>query len=313
MGIPNLNKLLVDNCSNNAINKINLRELDGKTVVIDTSIYLYKYLGQNKLVEHFYLLISLLLHYKITPIFVFDGKPPAEKMETLKQRKQNKRDAEHKFYELQESISEETTDADKQTILTKMDALKKDFIRIRDVHIQTVKQLMKFYGISYIDAPNEADVVCCELVISGQAWACLSDDMDMFLYGCNRVLRFISLLNHTAILYDTGLILHDLEMSLTEFRYLSVPCGTDYNSSGNQKISIYQMYKHFKNYKKDKKTSFSFDAYLLHNKFVENAFYEICDMFCLDNNNTLHYEIVNNEKNSAELQTFLTNYGFVFV
>ena len=100
--------------------------------------------------------------------------------------------------------------------MNKMESLKKDFIRIRDCHIQCVKRLMELHGVSYIHAPEEADVVCCEMVINGTAWACLSDDMDMFLYGCTRVLRFISLLNHSVVMYDTVSILRDLNMNLTE-------------------------------------------------------------------------------------------------
>lgn len=309
MGIPNLNKLLVDKCKKDSIHKVHLSLLENKTIVIDTSIYLYKFLGQDKLIEHFYLLISLLLHYKITPIFVFDGKPPDEKMDTLKQRKQNKKDAEHKFYELQESISEETSEAEKLNIMNKMEALKKDFLRIRNCHIQNVKHLIELYGVSYIHAPQEADVVCCEMVLNGTAWACLSDDMDMFLYGCTRVLRFISLLNHTVVMYDTLNIFRDLNMSLNEFRYFTIPCGTDYNVC--QKLSLHQMFKHFVNYKKQDEIH-SFDNYLLKNEIVEDGLYSICDLFCITGNS--QYDIVQiGDKNTPELRGFLKNYGFIFM
>ena len=83
MGIHNLNKFLTNKCSEEAIYKVHLSSLKNKIIVIDTSIYMYKFLGQNKLIENFYLLVSILLHYKITPIFVFDGKPPPEKMNIL--------------------------------------------------------------------------------------------------------------------------------------------------------------------------------------------------------------------------------------
>ena len=44
MGIPKLNKLLLEKCENTElIKKINLHELSGKTIAIDTSIYLYKF------------------------------------------------------------------------------------------------------------------------------------------------------------------------------------------------------------------------------------------------------------------------------
>ena len=62
MGIPKLNKLLLEKCENTElIKKINLHELSGKTIAIDTSIYLYKFSAQERLIENFYLLIALFL------------------------------------------------------------------------------------------------------------------------------------------------------------------------------------------------------------------------------------------------------------
>ena len=63
--------------------------------------------------------------------------------------------------------------------------------------------MFTFLGITYYTCEGEADLLCCKLVMSGQAWACLSDDMDLFVYGCTRVLRYISLLKGTVLCYDT--------------------------------------------------------------------------------------------------------------
>ena len=90
MGIRYLNTYIKNNCSH-GLSNVNIRNLAGHSLAIDTSIYMYKFLGQNKLIENFYLMISILLYYKITPIFIFDGKPPPEKIDILKQRRQNKK------------------------------------------------------------------------------------------------------------------------------------------------------------------------------------------------------------------------------
>ena len=89
MGIKYLNKHLQSNCSN-SIKNISLHELSGKKIVIDTSIYLYRFLGENALLENFYLMISIFREHNILPLFIFDGKPPKEKEELLKQRKNGK-------------------------------------------------------------------------------------------------------------------------------------------------------------------------------------------------------------------------------
>jgi 5'-3' exonuclease len=92
MGIKNLNRFLRDNCKKKSIYKASLKDLRGKTIVIDTSIYLYKFLGENALMENMYLFISTLLDNDITPIFIFDGKPPPEKREILLERRLGKKE-----------------------------------------------------------------------------------------------------------------------------------------------------------------------------------------------------------------------------
>ena len=49
----------------------------------------------------------------------------------------------------------------------------------------TIPEVLKNEG--YYTAINEADELCASMVINGFAWACLSEDMDMFVYGCTRV------------------------------------------------------------------------------------------------------------------------------
>ena len=86
MGIKHLNQYLQNNCKN-SIKQIGFSELKYKKIVIDTSIYLYRFLGENALLENFYLMISIFREYNIIPLFVFDGKPPKEKYDLLKKEK----------------------------------------------------------------------------------------------------------------------------------------------------------------------------------------------------------------------------------
>ena len=109
MGIKYLNRHLQSNCSN-SIKQISLRELSGKKIVVDTSIYLYRFLGENALLENFYLMISIFREHNIIPLFVFDGKPPKEKEDLLKQRKLGKKEAETKYKELKTKLEEVSDD-----------------------------------------------------------------------------------------------------------------------------------------------------------------------------------------------------------
>jgi 5'-3' exonuclease len=273
MGIKNLNKFLLDNCKKHSIQKKHLKIFHGKIITIDTSIYMYKYAEKGKLIESMYDMISVLLYYKIHPIFIFDGKPPKEKYDIIKKRKQDKQQAEEKYNLLKDQLDEIRQDSKDPTaitattpslqkpdtkegmwedevrankILSEMTKLKNQFVRIYPKDIEAVKELMIQHGVQYIDAEGEADQLCAKMVIQKNAWACMSDDTDMFVYGCTRIMRYFNLNKHTVVYYNTNSILRELNLSLQEFREIIVLSGTDYNI--HQKISLYKAFKLHKEY-----------------------------------------------------------------
>jgi len=248
MGIKYLNGFLWDKCSKLSIRKTYLTYFANKTIVIDTSIYLYKFIQDNALIENMYLFISILKNHKITPIFIFDGKPPPEKRDLLIARSNEKWEAKQKIIELQKELNNTNDKNDKQDLLLEIEKLNKKAMRVRNSDINNVKELMDAYGVCYFDAPAEADQLCIHFVKTGIAWACLSDDMDMFLYGCPYVIRNLSLMNQQVVLYNMKSILKDLNMNETQFREIMVISGTDYNINSN--TSLVETMKWFKEYKK---------------------------------------------------------------
>ena len=278
MGIRMLNKFLQDKCKS-SISRVNLSKLSGKKIAVDISIYLYKFLGDNALLENLYLMISIFRENNIIPIFVFDGKPPAEKNDTIAFRKKTKMNARDEYYRLKQILddiesdvavsdcesandggggggSEETivhTLSNSADIRTMMDKLKKKFVILKSDHIQNAKTLLQAYGMTYIESPGEADMLCAKLVSKNIVYACLSEDTDMFVYGCSRVLRYLSLTTSTVILYDFQEIIKTLDMTTYEFRQLCIIYGCDYlpkNENQNYKnMTIFHSYKMFKNYK----------------------------------------------------------------
>jgi 5'-3' exonuclease len=248
MGIKHLNRFIATRCNDAAIRKIHLSELSGKKIAIDASIYLYRFMSDDRLLEQFYLMLSIFRHYKIIPIFVFDGVAPQEKQELIKERREIKQRAEEKYNKLL-AIENIVDNDEKQDIAIEMLRLKRDFVRIKDTDIKMVKTLLYQSGASWIHAKGEADVLCAQLIHTGRVYACLSEDMDMFAYGCSRVLRHISLIKHTALLYDLREILHQLGMTMDEFRQVLVLSGTDYNKDDttNLKDSMELFHKYKEN------------------------------------------------------------------
>jgi len=114
MGIKHLNKFLMSNCSKKAISKINFASLFGKTLAIDTSIYIYKFIGDGSLIENMYMFISILKKHNITPIFIFDGKHHEEKKDLINHRKKKKQEAENEYNEIKQKIETQTELDDKE-------------------------------------------------------------------------------------------------------------------------------------------------------------------------------------------------------
>jgi flap endonuclease-1 len=303
-----------------------LKSLANKKVVIDTSIYLYKFLGEDALIENMYKLVSIFHYYRITPIFIFDGKPPEEKRALLDQRYFEKREAEEKYIRLCEQIKNEISVSEemKKIQIAKMETLKQKFIRIKEKHILSTKELLDAFGVEYYDAEGEADQLCVWFVKEKYAYACMSDDMDMFLYGCNYVIRHISLLNHTAVLYDRNKILADLNMSSKIFNEIMILSGTDYNI--NNETSLYETVKWYYEYMKysekeikNNKQPYSFYIWLIkHTKYIKN--YELLlrtyQLFQLEKNDCLdNYKTENNVTNInfEKLYNVMEKEGFLFV
>ena len=252
MGIRHLNRFFKDNASD-AIKFISVAELSGKKIAVDISIYMYKYAADDTLIENIYLMLSVFKHYGITPIFVFDGKAPAEKKALLVKRRIDRKAAQEEYNHLKITLQSNVNmdDIEKQELMNNMDMLKRQIVHIGKNDIEKVKKLMRSYGATYYDAPGEADELCALLTIQGKVWGCLSEDTDMFVYGCPRVIRYLSLLNHTVVLYDMKQILESLGISQKELREICILSGTDYNSLHDD-YNLDTTLKQFKKYFKEK-------------------------------------------------------------
>jgi len=324
MGIKDLNSYLKCNCAN-SIRQIHMSHLTGKHIVIDASIYMYKYETDNALMENIYLMLAIFRHYNIIPIFVFDGKPPVEKSELLKKRRENKISAETKYNELKGQLYEDDEE-NNDKIIEQMSQLKKQFIYLTRDKINKVKELITAYGACYYEAEGEADEICASLVINKYAWACMSDDMDMFVYGCTRVIRYFGLSTHNAVVYYTKGILKDMDMTQTDFKQVCVMSGTDYNNNIhiNIKITLHESLKTFQQFKFapsiiKNNTELPFYNWLLTNKLYEKEeieiLYNIIKMFHIKKTDEKlkNIKIYTAQIDSLKVRELMREEGFIFI
>jgi 5'-3' exonuclease len=322
MGIRYLNGYLTRNCKKTSIEKKNLSVLSGKTIVIDVSIYLYKYIAQNALQENIYLMISLFHKYNITPLFVFDGKPPPEKKEELQKRRWLKIDAQEKYNKLSDELTSIEDHKLREKMINEMDQLKRQFVRVCEKDIRSVKEIMDAFGVQYYNATGEADKACAMIQLDEKynCYACLSDDMDMFVYGCSRVIRHFSLINETMIVYNRDDILTDLNLTFSLFQQIAILSGTDYNINDND-VSLNETMKWYKEFVKTVRNDrihveYEFYNWLNNNtKYITNfkSLLEIHNMFTITSTIDNINISIDKDYDLKNLQNMMSNYGFIFV
>ena len=255
MGIKGLTQLIKLN-SPDAIETMNLHKLSGKRIAIDASLFMYKMLmnvrksdksyftsEEGKIVSHITGIFYKTTNYlavNITPIYVFDGKPPESKSEVLKHRNQKVTNAKQAL--TNESLTEE-----------QKNNLEKQTVRLTKQHVDDIKQLLDLMGVSYVHANGEAEAYASEMCRKGMVDYVVTEDMDTMAFGCPRMIRTCldrSIKRSDVIsVIDLEKVLSGFEMTYTEFVDMCILCGCDYCESlpriGNK--TAFNHIKKFKN------------------------------------------------------------------
>jgi 5'-3' exonuclease len=239
----------------------------GWKIAIDFSNLLYKFVQRSEL-EHGYLLEFInLIHkfqkYSINVVFVMDGKPPPEKQEVIKSRKeiQNKifnppeKFNIQKVYNMPDEDSDEKRKEkfyeylDKYIIMNKEEVVllsdddekkedEKEKSNVKEENKRTrsfyscayyCKKMFDSMGINYIQMALESDVIFKYLCDYKQVDACYSNDMDLLVYGCPIVLLDLDFRNDVICEYNYKKILETLDLTREQFIDACVLSGTDYN------------------------------------------------------------------------------------
>ncbi len=313
MGIRLLNTLIKNSCRE-IITKKHLSNFYGKKIVIDISIYAWRYLTENALVEKIYLMCLIFKYYKIIPIFIFDGKSPEEKNETIKERQAKRNEAKGKLFDLQNKI--QLGIVTEQECKNELIQLKKQSARLTRDHIKILKNLISSMGYTYIEAEGEADILCAQLSLNNEVFACLSEDTDMFAYQCPNIIRYISLSKHTVLFYDFKKILKQLKVTREEFRIICMLSSNDYSKSKKNVYFYYNKIMKYKNTKQDCKCCrISFIQWLLNKKYINPddliSYENNIKMYSLDKySHKINY---NTKRNHELLQSILEKDNFLFV
>lgn len=281
---------------------------------------MYRFLADNALIENFYLMISLFKTYDITPLFIFDGKPPVEKYETLKRRRNERYTAKQRYSELLDIIEKKDIQMNSfeyKDIQNEIEVLRRKIIKVRESDIEKVKNLMDLYGVSHFTGIGEADGLCAYLVLSGQADACMSDDTDMFIYNCPYILRNLSLINHTVIHHNTSKIFDEINIPYRDFVTITILNGTDYNNGSYNFEELSEYYKEYSEYNKITNSAELFEDWLKKKEIgIKVDYNKLRSIYMIDYSlyNDITKNIIIKNKNPAIEQLYieLKKEGFIF-
>ncbi|KYC44564.1 MAG: Flap endonuclease 1 [Candidatus Methanofastidiosum methylothiophilum] len=229
--------------------KVDISDLKGKSVAIDAYNALYQFLAiirqrdgtplknsKGEVTSHlsglFYRSVNL-IEQGIRPIYVFDGKPPEQKFQTIEKRKEIKEDAREKYIDAKSRG--DFKEAKKYSQMTS--SLKGDMVN-------SSKELLTSMGIPYIEAPSEGEAQAAYVVLKGDADLSASQDYDSILFGAPSLVRNLTISGKRKIpgkdlfvdvvpeIIDYENVLNYLNLSRNQLIEVAILIGTDYNPGG---------------------------------------------------------------------------------
>ncbi|MFW5911993.1 MAG: flap endonuclease-1 [Candidatus Hadarchaeota archaeon] len=176
------------------IKEITLEHLKGKSIATDAMNTLYQFLSiirqpdgtplkdsEGRITSHLsglFYRTSNLVEIGIEPAFVFDGKPPELKSETLENRRRIRAEAEEKRKK-----------ALKKGEKKKARKHAERAARLSKKMVEQAKELLDGMGIPWIQAPSEGEAQAAYMTKKGDTWGTGSQDFDALLYGSPKLIR----------------------------------------------------------------------------------------------------------------------------
>lgn len=225
--------------------EIELKELNGKVIAIDAFNTLYQFLSiirqmdgtplvddRGEVTSHLSGIIyrvTNLVEQGIKPAFVFDGRPPSFKAETIKARVEI-REAAKQMYEAAKASG--SADAYKYAQAS---------TSINAQIIIDAKELLGLMGIPYLVAPSEGEAQASYMVAKGTADYVGSQDFDSLLFGAPRMVRNIAITGKRKLprkgIYvevkpetiEMEELLRTLDITREQLIDMGILIGTDYN------------------------------------------------------------------------------------
>ena len=226
--------------------RIKIEELSGQRIAIDGFNVLYQFLTsirqadgslltdtEGRVTSHLSGILfrfSKLVANGLRLCIVFDGKPPALKMNLLEERKQRKLKAQIEWEAAIEA-------GDTETARTKA----QQTTRLEPHMVDESKKLLDLLGVPWVEAPGEGEAQVASLLNQGMVDYGASQDFDTVLFGASKFVRNLTLSGRRKLpkqqkWVDVSPEIIDLEKSFQLLKLnreqlidVAILMGTDFN------------------------------------------------------------------------------------
>ena len=244
--------------------EIRLEDLKGKVIAVDAFNALYQFLAnirqmdgtplmdeKKRITSHlsglFYRTTNL-MKLGIKLVYVFDGKPPELKADTVGERIERKKEAQEKYNKAKENEDE-----------AGMYKYSKQTVHLNQEMIDESKALLEALGIPVVQAPSEGEAQAAFMAERGDAYAVASQDYDALAFGAPRLIQNVTLAKKrktvtgayvtiSPSMIELDNLLKTLDISREQMICLAILAGTDFNPKGvkgiGQKKALQYVLKH---------------------------------------------------------------------
>jgi 5'-3' exonuclease len=206
----------------------------GKTIGVDILGQLYKIKAQRSCpLKYMAEFISNARKLNITPIFIFDGKPPDAKRAALKERSALRESSLASLKVLETEVAPfVTTVAEQSALEARIKALSVYTSFLSSEERDLCKQLCYACGVLCLNATGEADDVLAYLAHNGTFDAVISSDLDLLARGVHTLLvpQTWSMPGDSDgwVSYFLPTILRKVSFNYDQFVEMCVLMGSDY-------------------------------------------------------------------------------------
>jgi flap endonuclease-1 len=230
--------------------EIEIEDLRGKTIGIDTYNVIYQFLttirdrftgeplrdSKGSITSHLsglFYRTARLVESGMDLVYVFDGKPPDFKLGTIEQRIKVRKEAESRWKEALEKGDVEAIRRHSQAA-----------VRLTRDMVEESKRLLDYMGIPWVQAPSEGEAQVAYMARQGKVWSGGSQDWDSLLFGAPRLVRNLAITGRRKVprkekyvtvrpeIVELDRVLSALGIGHDQLIALGILIGTDYNPGG---------------------------------------------------------------------------------